>query len=47
MALLQLTNATGASEDVRLEQDRVVLGRHPDCDVVLDSAASAGSTRRS
>jgi serine phosphatase RsbU (regulator of sigma subunit) len=39
MALLQLTNATGASEDVRLEQDRVVLGRHPDCDVVLDSAS--------
>lgn len=39
MAILQLSNASGASEEVRLEQDRMVLGRHPDCDVVLDSAS--------
>lgn len=39
MALIQLSNASGVSEDVIVEQDRVVLGRHPDCDVVLDSAS--------
>ncbi len=39
MALLQLSNASGPNEDVQLDQDRMVLGRHPDCDVVLDSAS--------
>src|SRR3990172_1094363 len=39
MAILQLLNATGADKEVLLELDRMVLGRHPDCDVVLDSAS--------
>jgi phosphoserine phosphatase RsbU/P len=39
MALLQLSNSSGTSEDVKVEQDRMVLGRHPDCDIVLDSAS--------
>jgi sigma-B regulation protein RsbU (phosphoserine phosphatase) len=39
MAVLQLLNATGSDKEVLLELDRMVLGRHPDCDVVLDSAS--------
>jgi phosphoserine phosphatase RsbU/P len=39
MALLQLSNSSGTNEDVKVEQDRMVLGRHPDCDIVLDSAS--------
>src|SRR4249919_3103288 len=39
MAILQLLNATGSDKEVLLELDRMVLGRHPDCDVVLDSAS--------
>ena len=35
MAILQLLNATGSDKEVLLELDRMVLGRHPDCDVVL------------
>ena len=38
MAVLQLLNATGADKEVLLELDRMVLGRHPDCDIVLDAA---------
>ncbi len=39
MAILQLTNAAGITEDYQLNQDRMVLGRHPECDIVLDSAS--------
>ena len=39
MALLQVLNPTGDSERVMLQGDRAVLGRHPDCDVVLDAAS--------
>ena len=27
-----------------LEQDSAILGRHPECDIVLDSGAVAAST---
>jgi serine phosphatase RsbU (regulator of sigma subunit)/pSer/pThr/pTyr-binding forkhead associated (FHA) protein len=39
MAMLQLIKGSGPSEKLPLEKDRAVLGRHPDCDVVLDSAS--------
>ncbi|MEX0676741.1 MAG: SpoIIE family protein phosphatase [Pirellulales bacterium] len=39
MAILQVFNSSGASEQHPLEGDRAVLGRHPDCDVVLDAAS--------
>jgi len=39
MAILQLTNAAGITEDVALDQDRMVMGRHPDCEIVLDAAS--------
>ena len=39
MAILQVFNQSGPSEQLPLEGDRAVLGRHPDCDVVLDAAS--------
>jgi serine phosphatase RsbU (regulator of sigma subunit) len=39
MALLQLYKAGGPSEQLPLAGERSVLGRHPDCDVVLDAAS--------
>jgi serine phosphatase RsbU (regulator of sigma subunit)/pSer/pThr/pTyr-binding forkhead associated (FHA) protein len=39
MAILQLLKGSSASEDVQLEGDRAVLGRHPDCDIVLEAAS--------
>jgi sigma-B regulation protein RsbU (phosphoserine phosphatase) len=39
MALLQLTSGSNPSDNLVLEGDRSVLGRHPDCEVVLDSAS--------
>jgi phosphoserine phosphatase RsbU/P len=39
MAILQVLTAMGAGEQLPLEGDRAVLGRHPDCDVVLDAAS--------
>ena len=38
MAVLQL-NYGAPTQTYRLDRDRAVLGRHPDCDVVLDAAA--------
>ena len=39
MAMLQLFKGSGPGEELPLKGDRVILGRHPDCDVVLDAAA--------
>jgi len=39
MAILQLIQGTGAAEDIHLQGNQSVLGRHPDCDVVLDAAS--------
>ncbi|MGD9722572.1 MAG: SpoIIE family protein phosphatase [Pirellulales bacterium] len=39
MAILQLFKGSGPTEDLTLESDRIVLGRHPDCDIVLDAAS--------
>ena len=39
MAILQLFKSAGAREEFALDSDRAVLGRHPDCDVVLDAAS--------
>jgi len=39
MAILQLTNTAGTTEDVVLNRERMVMGRHPDCDIVLDAAS--------
>ena len=39
MAILQLFKPSGTPEEISLESDRAVLGRHPDCDVVLDAAS--------
>ncbi len=39
MAILQLFKGAERNEDIRLDADRAVLGRHPDCDVVLDAAS--------
>jgi phosphoserine phosphatase RsbU/P len=39
MAILQLFNQSGPGDQLPLEGDRAVLGRHPDCDVVLDAAS--------
>jgi serine phosphatase RsbU (regulator of sigma subunit) len=39
MAILQLTNAAGTADQFTIDGDRAVLGRHPDCDVVLDAAS--------
>lgn len=39
MAMLQLFKESLPPEEIQLEGDRAVLGRHPDCDVVLDAAS--------
>ena len=39
MALLQLSKGSGPAEELTLHGDRSVLGRHPDCDIVLDAAS--------
>jgi serine phosphatase RsbU (regulator of sigma subunit) len=39
MAILQLFKGSGPREDIVLDSDRAVLGRHPDCDIVLDAAS--------
>jgi sigma-B regulation protein RsbU (phosphoserine phosphatase) len=39
MAILQIVNASGDSEQLQLPGDRNVMGRHPDCDLVLESAS--------
>ena len=39
MAILQLIKGSGQSEDLPLAEGRTVLGRHPDCDVVLEAAS--------
>ncbi len=39
MAILQIVNASGDSEQLQLPGDRNVMGRHPECDLVLESAS--------
>jgi serine phosphatase RsbU (regulator of sigma subunit)/pSer/pThr/pTyr-binding forkhead associated (FHA) protein len=39
MAILQLFKGSAPSQDVVLDGDRAVLGRHPDCDIVLEAAS--------
>jgi sigma-B regulation protein RsbU (phosphoserine phosphatase) len=39
MAILQLFKVTGPNEEFALDADRYILGRHPDCDIVLDAAS--------
>jgi len=39
MAFLQAITGTGPGQCLVIEAERSVLGRHPECDVVLDSAA--------
>src|SRR5580698_11620076 len=39
MAILQALEAGAAGENITFEGARVVLGRHPECDIVLDAAA--------
>lgn len=39
MAILQIVNASGDSEQLQLPGERNVMGRHPDCDLVLESAS--------
>jgi len=39
MALLQIVSTSGASEQFPLHGERAVMGRHPDCDLVLESAS--------
>ena len=39
MAILQLFKTPSGTEDFTIDDDRVVLGRHPDCDIVLDAAS--------
>lgn len=39
MAFLQVFKGEEPSEQLAITSDRVVLGRHPECDIVLDSAA--------
>jgi serine phosphatase RsbU (regulator of sigma subunit) len=39
MAILQLLKGPGSTEDHELDADRVVLGRHPGCDIVLEAAS--------
>src|SRR5690606_4013881 len=39
MAILQIVNPAGGSEQVELPSDRNVMGRHPECEVVLESAS--------
>ncbi len=39
MAVLQVTRGSEPGRQYPLQQQRIVLGRHPDCEVVLDVAA--------
>ncbi len=39
MAILQTVNASGATDQLPLLGERNVMGRHPDCDLVLESAS--------
>jgi sigma-B regulation protein RsbU (phosphoserine phosphatase) len=39
MAILQIVNPSGSSEQLPLTGERNVMGRHPDCDLVLESAS--------
>src|SRR5260221_2416139 len=39
MAILQLFKGSSVAKELQLDGDRNVLGRHPDCDVVLDAAS--------
>lgn len=39
MAILQIVNHAGVNEHLQLAGDRNVMGRHPDCDLVLESAS--------
>ncbi len=39
MAILQLFKGTGPAENLTIDTDRAVLGRHPDCEVVLEAAS--------
>jgi phosphoserine phosphatase RsbU/P len=39
MAILQLLKGDGPAEELQIAGDRAVLGRHPDCDIVLDAAS--------
>ena len=39
MAVLQIVNPTGPSDQYPLQGDRAIMGRHPDCDLVLESAS--------
>ncbi len=39
MAILQIVNPAGGSEQLELPSDRNVMGRHPECEVVLESAS--------
>ncbi len=39
MAILQALNGNESGQQLTIEHDNVVLGRHPDCEIVLDSAA--------
>jgi phosphoserine phosphatase RsbU/P len=39
MAILQLFKNSGTTEQIPLDGERFVLGRHPDCDIVLDAAS--------
>lgn len=39
MAILQVLHGTALGEVFGLNDDRIVIGRHPECDIVVDSAA--------
>ena len=39
MAILQAIEGNAAGEKITFDGSRVVLGRHPECDIVLDAAA--------
>ncbi len=39
MAVLQIVNPTGPADQFTLHGERAVMGRHPDCDLVLESAS--------
>jgi serine phosphatase RsbU (regulator of sigma subunit) len=39
MAILQLFKDTGLTEPITIDGDRYILGRHPDCNIVLDAAS--------
>ena len=39
MAILEMLGGSGAGKRFRIDSPRAVLGRHPDCDIVLDAGA--------